>query len=306
MIKIKLWLRAIRAPFYLGTIMAGLAGSALAFNEGKFNNNWLYFAASILIIAGANCGTNLINDYFDHLSTNDDINKYSTPFSGGSRVIQEKLLKPGQMLIAGLVSFAVVGVIGIIFVIFVNFSLLWFGLAGIILGYFYTAPPLRIGYRGFGEIIVFLICGPLSVIGTYFLFTGTITLKSILLSIPIGLLIFEILLINEFPDYEADKAVNKKHLVVRMGRQKARILFAVVIALTYLSVIIPIALRIFPLYLLIFLLTLPLAYKAVSVAIKKFGDEKQIIPAQANTIFLTIGYGILLSLGLVIDKLASK
>ena len=174
------------------------------------------------------------------------------------------------------------------------------------LGFFYTAPPLRIGYRGFGEIIVFLVCGPLSVIGTYFLFTGMITLKSILLSIPIGLMIFEILLINEFPDYEADKAVNKKHLVVRMGRQKARILYVFVIGLTYLSVIIPVALRIFPIYVLIFLLTLPFAYKAVSVALKKFNDEKQIIPAQANTIFLTIGYGILLSLGLIIDKLVSK
>ncbi len=301
MVKIKIWLKAIRAPFFLGTIMAGLTGSALAFNEDKFN--WLYFAASILIIAGANCGTNLINDYFDHLSTNDDINKHLTPFSGGSRVIQEKLLKPRQMLVGGLISFAVVGVIGIVFVIFVNVNLIWFGLVAIILSYFYTAPPLRIGYRGFGEIIVFLICGPISVIGTYFLFTDTITLKSILLSIPIGLLIFEILLINEFPDYEADKAVNKRHLVVRMGRQRARIVFASVIILTYLSVIIPIALRIFPLYLLMFLLTLPLAYKAVSVALKKFDDEKQIIPAQANTIFLTIGYGVLLSLGFVIDKL---
>jgi len=91
MTKIKLWLRAIRAPFYLGTIMAAFSGSALAFNEGKFN--WLYFAASILIIAGANCGTNLINDYFDHLSTNDDINKYATPFSGGSRVYTGEAFK---------------------------------------------------------------------------------------------------------------------------------------------------------------------------------------------------------------------
>lgn len=301
MIKIKLWLRAIRAPFFLGTIMAGLAGSALAFNEGKFN--WLYFAASILIIAGANCGTNLVNDYFDHLSTNDDINKHPTPFSGGSRVIQEKLIEPRQMLIGGLISFAIVGIIGLIFVIFVNVNLIWFGLAAIILSYFYTAPPLRIGYRGFGEIIVFLICGPLSVTGTYFLFTETITLKSILFSIPLGLLIFSILFINEFPDFEADKAVNKRHLVVRMGRQKARIVFASVIILTYLSVIIPVVLGIFPLYLLIFLLTLPLAYKAVSVALRNYNDEKRIIPAQANTIFLTIGFGVLLSLGFIIDKL---
>jgi 1,4-dihydroxy-2-naphthoate polyprenyltransferase len=303
MTKIKLWLRAIRAPFFLGTIMAGFIGAALAFNEGKFN--WLYFAASILIIAGANCGTNLVNDYFDHLSTNDDINKHPTPFSGGSRVIQEKLLEPRQMLVGGLVSFAIVGIIGIVFVIFVNVNLIWFGLIAIILSYFYTAPPLRIGYRGFGEIIVFLICGPLSITGTYFLFTGTITLKSILLSIPLGLLIFSILFINEFPDFEADRAVNKRHLVVRMGRQNARIVFASVIILTYLSVIIPIASGILPLYLLIFLLTLPLAYKAVSVALRDYNDEKRIIPAQANTIFLTIGFGVLLSLGLIIDKLVS-
>lgn len=298
---IKLWIRAIRAPFFLGTIIAGLLGSALAFNEGKFN--WFYLIASIIIIAGTNAGINLINDYFDHKSRNDEVNITPTPFSGGSRVIQEKLLKPKQMLIGGIITFAIIALFGLYFVIFVNFHLIWFGIAGIILGYFYTATPLKIGYRGYGEIMVFLMSGPLAVCGTYFLFTGSISLASILLSIPHGLLVFEILFINEFPDYNADKIVNKRHLVVLMGRDKARFIFTGVIILMYLSIIIPVIIGILPVYLLVFLASLPLAIKAIIIAINKFDNEKEIIPAQANTIFLTIASGLLLSLGLILDKL---
>lgn len=297
---IKLWIRAIRAPFFLGTIMAGFLGSALAFNEGKFN--WFYLFASIIIIAGINAGINLINDYFDHKSGNDEANLSSTPFSGGSRVIQEKLIKPRQMLIGGIITFAIIALFGLYFIIFVNFNLIWFGISGIILGYFYTAPPFKIGYRGFGEILVFLMSGPLAVIGTYFLFTGRISLASILLSIPQGLLVFEILFINEFPDYNADKLVNKKHLVVLMGRNKARYVYTGIILFMYLSIIVPVIFRILPIYLLVLLLTLPLAIKAIVVAMNKFNDEKEIIPAQANTIFLTIASGLLLSLGLILNR----
>jgi 1,4-dihydroxy-2-naphthoate octaprenyltransferase len=297
---IKLWIRAIRAPFFLGTIIAGLLGSALAFNEGKFN--WFYLIASIIIIAGTNAGINLINDYFDHKSGNDEANLSSTPFSGGSRVIQEKLIKPKQMLIGGIITFAIIALFGLYFIIFVNFHLIWFGISGIILGYFYTAPPFKIGYRGFGEILVFLMSGPLAVTGTYFLFTGRISLASILLSIPHGLLVFEILFINEFPDYNADKLVNKKHLVVLMGRDKARYVYTGILIFMYLSIIVPVIIRILPIYLLASLLTLPLAIKAIVVAINKFDNEKEIIPAQANTIFLTIASGLLLSLGLILDR----
>lgn len=301
MVKIKLWFKAIRAPFFLGTIMAGLLGSALAYDEGKFN--WLYLLASIVIIAGINGGINLINDYFDHKSRNDEINRYPTPFSGGSRVIQNKLIKPRQMLIGGIVSFAIVALIGLVFVIFVNFNLIWFGLAGIVLGYFYTATPLKIGYRGLGEFVVFLMSGPLAVCGTYFLFTGSINLKSVLLSIPHGLLVFAILFINEFPDYAADKDVNKKNLVVRLGRAKARYVYSTIIALIYLSVIVPVIFGVLPVYLLIFLITIPIALKAVFTTHRKFDSEKEIIPAQANTIILTIACGLLLSLGFLLDKL---
>lgn len=298
--KIMLWIKAIRAPFFSATIMSAVIAGALAYSEGKFS--WLYLFGAIFIIAGSNTGINLINDYFDHKSGNDEINKYHGPFSGGSRVIQDKLIKPRTILIVGISSFVIVTLVGLYFVIFVNLHLLWFGLAAVLLGYFYTASPLRLTYRGLGEILVFIKAGPLAVCGTYLLFTGNITLEALLISIPQGLLLAAILLINEFPDYEADKSAGKRHIIVRIGREKARILYAALITSIYLSVLIPVILKLMPIYLLAIFIALPLAIQAVSTTLKKYNDPRAILPAQAKTILLTLSSGILIVAGYIADK----
>ncbi len=298
---ILLWLKAIRAPFFSATSMSAVIAAGLAYSEGNFN--WLYLVAAILIIVGSNCGINLINDYFDHKSGNDAANKYYNPFSGGSRVIQDNLIKPRKILIAGIVSFVITALIGLYFVMFINFHLLWFGLSAILLGYFYTAEPLKFTYRGAGELVVFIKSGPLAVLGTYLLFTGKLSLEAFLIAIPQGLLVALILLINEFPDYEADKAAGKRHLVVRFGRKKSRIVYIILVAAVYLSILIPVALLILPVYLLLTLLTLPFAVQASIVAFKDYNNERAIIPAQAKTILLTLSFGIMLTVGYVLDKL---
>ena len=298
--KTMLWIKAIRAPFFSATIMSAVIAGSLAYSEGKFS--WLYLFGAIFIIAGSNTGINLINDYFDHKSGNDEINKYYGPFSGGSRVIQDKLIKPRSILIVGISSFIIVSLVGLYFVIFVNLHLLWFGLAAVLLGYFYTASPLRLAYRGLGEILVFLKAGPLAVCGSYLLFTGNITLEALLISIPQGLLITAILFINEFPDYEADKLAGKRHMIVRIGREKARIFYAVLIIAIYLSVLIPVILQLMPVYLLAIFITLPLAVQAVSITLKNYNDERAILPAQAKTILLTLSSGILIVAGYITDK----
>ncbi len=298
---ILLWLKAIRAPFFSATSMSAVIAAGLAYSEGNFN--WLYLVAAILIIVGSNCGINLINDYFDHKSGNDAVNKYYNPFSGGSRVIQDNLIKPRKILIAGIVSFVITALIGLYFVMFINFHLLWFGLSAILLGYFYTAEPLKFTYRGTGELVVFIKSGPLAVLGTYLLFTGKLSLEAFLIAIPQGLLVALILLINEFPDYEADKAAGKRHLVVRFGRKKSRIVYIILVAAVYLSILIPVALLILPVYLLLTLLTLPFAVQASIVAFKDYNNERAIIPAQAKTILLTLSFGIMLTVGYVLDKL---
>lgn len=296
--KILLWVKALRAPFFSATIMSAVIASLIAYKDGHFS--WLYLISSMAIIAAANGGINLTNDYFD-LKT-DNINRYYTPLSGGSRVIQEGLIKHRKVLAGAIACFLVAIAIGLFFVIRVDINLLWFGLGGIVLGYFYTAPPFKFVYRGIGEIMVFLLVGPLSVCGTYYLFTQSFSLEALLLSLPYGISTANILFINEFPDYGADRKAGKKQLVVMLGRKKSRHLYFMLISATYLAIIIPVLLRLISPFLLVTLLSVPIATKAIIVTYQHYNDEKKILPAQANTIILTLALGILICIGIALEK----
>ncbi|MDZ7838752.1 MAG: 1,4-dihydroxy-2-naphthoate octaprenyltransferase [Actinomycetota bacterium] len=280
--------------------MSAVVGSALAFKDNSFS--WLFLILSIIIIASSNCGINLINDYYDHKNKADDINQLYTPFSGGSRVIQDKLLKPSQLLAASIASFAIAAILGIAVSIVVNISLLWFGLAGIVLGFIYSANPFKLVYRGWGEVIVFLLVGPVSVIGTYYLHTARIGLEAVLISIPVGILTANILLINEFPDYKADKQAGKNQLVVILGRKKARYVYLVLVAAVYIFIIIATVATSLSFFLLLAFLSLPLAIWSAYIGYRYYSDPKKILPAQANTILLTLITSALIALGLVLQK----
>ena len=202
-----------------------------------------------------------------------------------------------------LTGLAVGTVIGIYLAFKRGLALLPIGAAGVFLGYFYTARPIQYGYRGVGELLVGVLLGPLSVMGAYFVQTQRFGIAVFLASIPIGLLVALILYINEFPDYEADRAVNKRHLVVRLGRKRASRGYLLIMAGIYLSVIIPVALTIFPLIALLILLTLPIGINAIRVAMTHYDDPGKIIPAQAQTILLHLSVGLLLCIGFFIDTL---
>src|SRR3989344_6072028 len=144
--KLKLWLRALRLPFLTATLVPVILGSAAAWHD--FNAfSWPLFFLALFGAIFVHLGVNLSNDYFDHISGNDKANKVPTPFSGGSRVIQEKLIPAKRILTAAILFFALGAAIGL----YLNFILpgnvvITLGAMGIFLGLFYTAPPLKIGY----------------------------------------------------------------------------------------------------------------------------------------------------------------
>lgn len=298
--KIALWIKATRAPFFQASIIPVLVGTVIAYRDGYFD--WFLFVLTLLAIIGVHVGVNLSNDYFDHLSGTDWINTPLTPLAGGSRVIQEGLIKPDTVLKVALSGMAAGTAIGIYLVFHRGIELLPIGLAGVLLGYFYTARPFQLGYRGIGEVIVGILLGPLSVLGAYFVQAQRFDIRVLLASIPVGLLVALILYINEFPDYEADRRSNKRHLIVILGRRKASLGYPVAIALVYLSVTIPAALRLFPIMAILPLLTLPIAIQAVRIALAHYDDPARIIPAQIRTIHLHLSVGLLLSLGFFLDK----
>ncbi len=300
--EIKIWIRATRAPFFQATIIPVLVGGVIAWYETS-QFSWLLFLITLSGSLAIHSGTNLANDYFDHLSKNDEINLNVTPFSGGSRIIQEKVLKPESILNGSLISFFIALVIGLYLTYLRGWPVIIFGLIGIILGYFYTASPLKLGYRGYGEFAVGILLGPMIVLGVCYVMTGMILQLAVYASLPVGLLVAGILYINEFPDYEADKAVGKNHLIVRLGLARAAIGYLFLIILIYLSILVPVLLKITPWLTLIAFLTFPIALNNVKIALQYYDHPRKIIPAQAGTIKLHLLIGLLISISFVTHKL---
>ncbi len=292
----------MRAPFFQAVIVPSLLGTALAwYRTGKFY--WQYFLLATLAVVFINAGTNLTNDYFDHQSRSDDINREATPFSGGSRVIQENLISPGRIYRTSLIFFGLAALIGLYLTFARGLLVLVIGILGVLLGYFYTASPIRIGYRGWGELVAGLSCGPLVVAGAYYVQAQTLSLEALFISIPVGLLIAAVLYINEFPDHACDKVAGKNTLIVTMGRERARKGFYSLLLGAYLFIMLGAILRMVPWTVIISLLTLPLAWKAMKIVHSNYSSTQELIPAMSSTVTIHLSVGILLSFGYILARI---
>jgi 1,4-dihydroxy-2-naphthoate octaprenyltransferase len=298
----KIWLKAMRIPFATATIIPVALGSIIAWHDtDKFI--WMRFWLAMLGALLIHIGTNLANDYFDHLSGCDKANPNPTPFSGGSRVIQQGLIAPKKILYVSLIGFILGSVIGL----YLNYLsgknvILILGIIGVFLGFFYTAKPFRIGYGNLGELAVGVGFGPLMVMGSYYVQAQALPFRIFLISIPIGILIALVLFINEFPDYMADKTVGKRTLVVILGKKRSVILYHSLLAVTYLAIISLMMFKFLPLSCLIALLSLPLAFRAFVISKKNFDKIYELLPANASTIGLHSIIGLLLCIGFILDK----
>ncbi|MCK4427203.1 MAG: 1,4-dihydroxy-2-naphthoate octaprenyltransferase [candidate division Zixibacteria bacterium] len=300
---IKKWIVAIRAPFFTASAIPVLVGTALAWNlTGKFS---LYkFILTLIGVPLFNAGTNLANDYYDHKTGNDEINTNLTPFSGGSRVIQNGLIPPKHILIGSFLFFGLGSIIGLYLnAITPGNFILFLGIFGLLSGFLYTFTPILIGYRGWGEFLVGLNLGTLTIIGAYYVHTHTLSWAAFWVSLPIGFLVAAILYINQFPDYEADKAVNKRHWVVILGKKNAVYGYYFLILANYLVIVFSVIFKVITPFALAPLLTLPLALGAVKVLRVNYDKVAELIPAQAMTVKMHLLVGLLLSLGFVVGRI---
>ena len=292
--RLKTIIKVTRAPFFLSLVCSVLVGTALAWHEGSFH--WGYLLLTLIGIVCINAGLNMSNDYFDHLSGNDEINQELTPFSGGSRTIQEGILSAKQVLMWSLLFFLVGIVIGLYLALTRGWLVLWLGLVGVFIAFFTSAPPFRLNYlgHGLGELSTFIGSGPLIVVGSYYVQVQRVTWEALWASIPVGLLGAALIWINGFPDYEADKAVGKNTLVVLLGRQRAVWGYVALLVATYVVVVVGTSLGFFPYTLLLVLLTVPLAYKSVRGVVQFHSNTPKLIPTSAATIQLYLANALLL------------
>ncbi|MGQ9582809.1 MAG: prenyltransferase [Thermoplasmatota archaeon] len=295
---IRTWARASRAPFFIAVIIPAVLGGAVAHYHGSFDPLLFLVVAAGMVLA--NAGTNFINDYFDFRSGADVNNRNRTPFSGGSPFLPAGALEPRSVLHAGLACFGAALVVALCLSLSEGWVVLALAGVGAFIAFFYTAPPLRLGYRGFGELLTGLALGPLTVMGTYYVMAGAFAPDSGFVSIPLGVLVATILFVNEVPDYEVDRRAGKRHLVVLLGRERAVRFLPALFALAYATIAAGAALGLTPMWTLAGLLTLPAAVRVVRVAGGSYEHTPGYIPAMSGTIAVFLTTGALLAAGYVV------
>jgi 1,4-dihydroxy-2-naphthoate octaprenyltransferase len=206
----------------LASVVPFGAGVAIAHREGAHLSPVLA-AAALGAVFGIEVGKNAVNDLYDFRSGADRgvRPEERTPFSGGKRVLVEGLLTERQVVAAAFLGFALAFVLGLFLALAVDPRLFALGALGAAVSIAYSAPPFRLSYRGLGELAVFAAYGPGIVLGTEVLFARRVTPPAVWASLSLGVLIADVLLVNELPDERADRAAGKRTLVVRMGRRGA-------------------------------------------------------------------------------------
>jgi 1,4-dihydroxy-2-naphthoate octaprenyltransferase len=298
--KLRLLIAEMRLSFLTASVTPVLLGTAIAWATLKV---FLWDVFLLTLFAGCclHLGANIANDFFDHLSGDDDINvDYIRPFSGGSRLIQQGLLSPFAVFAESMFFFILGGLIGLGLAFTRGMFILVLGIIGVASGFFYTAPPVRLVSRGIGEVFIGLNFGILMTLGGYYVQTQTINCVTILPSIPVALLITAVLYINEFPDFRADEATGKRTLVVRLGRKNAARGYAVIMTAVYLTTLFGVIMNEMPNNTLIALTTLPLSILAVRRAMISYGKSFELIPANASTVLTHLLTGLFLTLGYVL------
>ena len=196
-----------------------LVGIAIAAAQGYFD----LFTAMVTIIGAAavHLGLNVANDVFDARLGADDANIRPTQFSGGSRVIQYGLVSLRGMTLISLVMYVVAIACGLfLLVVSPSLALLVIGVLGIVLSIGYTAPPLKLVYRGWGELTTAIGFGPLMLLGAYVVQSGgSISVEAVAAIVPIAILVALILYVNEIPDREGDARAGKRTLPVILPRR---------------------------------------------------------------------------------------
>ena len=219
-----------RMPFTSASLLPVFVIGAYFYGNGE-EVSWGLFGLTILGILIAHLGINVFNDYFDVKDGTDEENaEYFQQVSGGSRAIELGLITlKGTKILAIILTLMALAIGGVILAFTeITSEVIQITLAGLFLGYFYTARPLRlVARRGLGEIAVFLAFGPLLTLGVGFAicdnnFIQNHCLNCLLLGIPLGLLTTNILFINEFPDMKSDAKTGKNHLVVTFGKKTSR------------------------------------------------------------------------------------
>ncbi len=279
---------------FLMTITSVTLGTAYAFYKNDTFDAIIYLITIIGAIA-LHAFTNVINDYFDTLYGVDKPGAPTTRYR--PHPIVSGLFKPHQVIKISVMYLLIAIVMGVVLYLWGRPIILILGLLSALISFEYTGPPLKYKYRGFGELVVFIMWGPIMFLGSYYAQTKIITMDSLIVSFPIGLLVAAVLLIDGIRDYEYDKSVKIKTLPVIIGKDKALKIYWLLVILPYILIMLYTIMNILGTMSLLVLLTLIKLIKLLKNFLEHIPDT-----AAPQTAQFTLLFGIVYIIGIILSK----
>ena len=282
--RLLIWWRAFRFHYTSASFMPGILGGMIAWTtDRQFFPG--YFLLVMLGLVLNHLALNMTDDYYDFRHLVDVFaSEGRNPYAGGSGILSTGLIQPKQMRQVFTAFYVIAIAIGLFlgatrgpFV----FVLLAFGF---FCAFFYTAPPIQFGYRGLGEIAQLLCFGPGIGLGAYYVQAQKISWEAFWGTLPFGIMLFSMITINEIPDYFEDREGGKLNLVARFGRKAGVRLFTASLLSAYGAILIGILLKKIPILGLISFLTLPIAYKTISILRTYYQEPVKMAPANLGMI----------------------
>lgn len=273
-------------------VSAGLAAALYA--HGIFNP----FDA-FLVLVGAlltHMAVNVFNNYFDY-RTKIDARTTKTPFSGGIDILVNGKMNPQVAFGIGIVCLLGAAGVGAHFLTHMFYPLFPILLYGLITICLYSPVLSRI--RGLSEAVAGSGFGFMG-LGVYVTQTGVIDGTGISVLVPITILVALLLLLNEFPDADADKMAGRRHLVIMLGKRTSAMIYVLGLVATYASIIVAVATGAAPFVALVSLITIPIAYKAARIALKNYDEIPKLVPALALNVMVILSTILLLAAGFLI------
>ncbi len=306
----KVWIAQIRANFLILAVFLVIIGLAFTMKYPHGSSSSFNVIHALLLVIGvvlSHISVNLFNEYSD-FKTKIDYYTRRTPFSGGSGMIASGQTRPENVRIVGITALIIAASIGLYFSIVSHWTISVLSLIGGFAVLFYTN---FLSKHVLGELFAGLSLGTLVVLGTYISMTASpemqisylLPSEVVWISIPPGILTSLLLLINQFPDAEADKKGGRRHLVIRFGVKIASYIYTSGMFITFGIIVLMPLIKISSFWIYLALIPLPLAVKACLTAIKHGDDFKRMVPALGNNVLTVLGTDLLLAIAVFIEVL---
>jgi 1,4-dihydroxy-2-naphthoate octaprenyltransferase len=288
----QIWMLAARPKTLPAAASGVVTGTALAIHDGYFQ--FFPALAALLVALLLQIGSNLANDVYDYEHGADAGERF-----GPLRVTQAGLLTPDKVKTGMWVVFSLSILLGLYLFFKAGWVVILIGLAAILSAIAYTGGPFPLGYYGLGDLFVFIFFGVAAVSGTYFVQAGSVGAGALWMSIPIGWLIVDILVVNNLRDIEADRATGKRTMAVRLGERWTRIEYGILLVGSYLILPVLVAYHVLPLMSLLAWLSIPIGWRTWKVVRKQSG--RSLNEALAGTGKVTLVFSLLFFVGMLLS-----